>query len=236
MPRRKAVKKEFAGTVTAVKARIRLLRSFDQISHAYLGYTLVLDGTLRGAEHEDLRIAVGPKTHEKHGFRIGDKVEGFAVPVPDPGLEWATHYKVSGLCLTERGPAVQDVPANPDGGIAPPLPQYRAGGRRRLDRRTYQRGCQKCPLGLVMATEITIDQWKPERKDWRFETHCYGPRDCPRYRAGKPYRVQGRKPWMVWVDDDVEREKANEEWMRRWRSEHPPMPEGPSSLDPVSEE
>jgi hypothetical protein len=43
-------------------------------------------------------------------------------------------------------------------------------------------------------------------------------------RAGKPYRAQGRKPWMVWVDDDVEREKASEEWMRRWRSEHPMMP------------
>jgi hypothetical protein len=43
-------------------------------------------------------------------------------------------------------------------------------------------------------------------KLWRFETHCYGPRDCPRYLAGKPYRVQGRKPDMVWVDDDVERE------------------------------
>jgi len=36
-------KQSFAGTVAAVKARIRLLRSFDQISHSYLGYVLVLD-------------------------------------------------------------------------------------------------------------------------------------------------------------------------------------------------
>ncbi len=40
---------------------------------------------------------------------------------------------------------------------------------------------------------------------WRFETHCYGPRGCPRYKAGPAYRVPGRKPGMVYVDDDVER-------------------------------
>jgi hypothetical protein len=57
-----------------------------------------------------------------------------------------------------------------------------------------------------MATEITIDQWNPSSKQWRMETHCYGPRQCPRYRAGKARRVQGRKAGMVWVDDDVERE------------------------------
>ena len=108
--------------------------------------------------------------------------------------------------MPERGPADQDAPANPDGGIAPPLPEYRARGHRRLDKGTYEERCGCCPLGLVMATEMIIDQWDPSNKRWRFETHCYGPRDCPRYRAGRPYRVQGRKPWMVWVEDDVERE------------------------------
>src|ERR1700730_551698 len=32
----------FRGEVVAVKARIRLIRSFDQISHQYRGYTLVI--------------------------------------------------------------------------------------------------------------------------------------------------------------------------------------------------
>ncbi len=63
---------------------------------------------------------------------------------------------------------------------------------------------------MTMITEIIIDQWNPSRKQWRTETHCYGPRDCPRYRAGKPRTVQGRKPGMVWVDDDVEREAESE--------------------------
>jgi hypothetical protein len=206
-------KQEFAGAVAAVKARIRLCRSFDQIHHAYQGYTLVLEGTLDGDPTHELRIGVGPKAHEKHQFRTGDRVTGLAVPVPDPREEWATHYRASKLKLVERGPDAQDVPANPEGGIAPPLPEYRAQGHLRLDGRTYSKSCQTCPLGLIMATEITIDQWDPSRKKWRFETHCYGPRDCPRYIAGKPYRVQGRKPYMVWVDDDVEREEAERRFL-----------------------
>jgi hypothetical protein len=202
-------KAEISGTITAVKARIRLLRSFDQIHHSYLGYVLVLDGTLDGTPAEGLRLAVGPKAHEKHEFRIGDQTTGKAVAVPDPETEWARWYKVSELRMISRGPADQDVPPNPEGGIAPPLPDYRERGHRRLDKSTHEAHCQPCPFGLVMATQIIIDQWNPTRQKWRYETHCYGPRDCPRYRAGKPYRVQGRQPGMVWVDDDVEREERD---------------------------
>jgi len=217
---RKADKEQFAGIVTAVKARIRLLRSFDQISHAYQGYTLVLDATIGGVAQDELRITIGPKTHEQHCFRIGDQVAGLAVPIANPRHEWATHYRVSGLRVVQRGGTDQDVPANPEGGIAPQLPEYRDRGHRRLDGRTYRQHCPRCPFGLVMATEITIDQWNPQKKQWRLETHCYGPRDCPRYRPGKPYRVQGRKPWMVWVDDDAEREQQDAEWLRRRCQEH----------------
>ncbi len=196
----------FLGTVIAVKARIRLLRSFDQISHAYQGYTLVMEGSIDGAKAQELRVAIGPKTQERHRIRIGDEARGIATAVPDPRKEWATHYKVSNLKILKRGPADEDVPPHPDGGIAPPLDVYRQHGHRRLNPVTYENNCQRCPWGLVMATEITIDQWKPWMKRWRFETHCYGPRDCPRYRAGKPRTVPGRKPGMIWVDDDVERE------------------------------
>jgi hypothetical protein len=207
-----SVKQEFSGAVSAVKARVRLLRSFDQIHHAYQGYTLVIDGTLEGQPAEELRVGVGPKAHEKHQFRIGDQVTGLAAPARDPRTEWATHYKVSKLRVLERGPEEQSAPPNPNDRIAPPLPSYRAQGHRRLDKRTYSKSCQRCPFGLVMATEITIDHWDPDRKKWRFETHCYGPRDCRRYRPGTPYRVPGRRPDMVWVDDDVERENAYREY------------------------
>jgi hypothetical protein len=204
-------KQHFAGTVLAVKARIRLIRSFDQVSHNYEGYALVLDGTLDELAADELRVALGPQTYEKHQFRIGDEVEGMAVAVTDTCREWATHYRVSGLRLVSRGPEEQDVPAHPEGGVAPPLAEYRAAGHRRLDPRTHAASCGRCPFGLTMATEIIIDQWNPSRKKWRFETHCYGPRDCPRYRPGKARHVPGRQPGMVWVDD-VEREAAEYNW------------------------
>ena len=37
----------FTGTIVSVKARIRLIRSFDQVpTHQYQGYTLILDGEI----------------------------------------------------------------------------------------------------------------------------------------------------------------------------------------------
>jgi hypothetical protein len=195
----------FSGRVAAVKPRIGLRRSFDQVWHTYRGYVLVLeDGT---------RVAVGPAAHAKYRFRIGDVVEGSGAPVPEPRTEWAELYKVRRLRLLSRGPDAEDRPADPEGGLAPSLEEYQGRGHRRLDPRTYERSCRRCPFGAAMSTEIILDQWNPDRKRWRVETHCYGPRDCPRYRAGRPRSVPGRKPGMVFVDDDMEREAEEAAWL-----------------------
>ena len=205
---RKIDKINFSGKVLSVKGRIRLLRSFDQIpAHQYQGYVLVMQGTVGGIER-DFRIAVGPAAHEKHKFRFGDRVSGMGVPVPDPRMEWADLYKIMGLKVLERGSGADDEKPYPDGGIAPPLEVYRSNGHRRLDRRTWEAQCSRCPWGLDMVAEIIVDQWKPWKKRWRFETHCYGPKDCPRYKPGQAHRVPGRQPGMVYVDDDVEREEG----------------------------
>lgn len=198
------MKISFEGKILTVKARIRLIRSFDQIpTHQYQGYTLVMKGKVEGIER-DFRIAIGPKAHEKHQFRIGDVVSGEGVAVSDTNAEWGEFYKISGLRLLER-PSPDNTPPGPEGGIAPALEVYRANGHRRLDRDTWAKDCVACPWGLNMVTEIIVDHWNPDKKKYRFETHCYGPKDCPRYNPGKPYRVPGRSPGMVYVDDDVER-------------------------------
>lgn len=199
----------FTGRIVGVKARIRLIRSFDQIpTHQYQGYTLILDGEVDGLPRIGFRVAIGPKAHEQHGFRIDDRISGTAVPVPDRETEWAEFYKVSGLRLIER--TQPDAPPCPTGGIAPPLEQYRAQGHFRLKRDVCETQCVQCPFGLTMPTQIILDHWNPSHVKWRFETHCYGPRDCPRYKAGPAYRVPGRKPGMIYVDDDVEREARGE--------------------------
>ena len=198
-------KSRFEGTITAVKARIRLLRSFDQVTHVYLGYTLVMDAVVDGREWKNLRIAIGQKAHEKNRFRIGDVISGEALPIENHQKEWADFYKVSSLHIIKRGNPSEERPADITGGISSPLHIYREHGHVRLDTHTYEQKCKQCPWGIVMATEITIDQWNPHKKEWRYETHCYGPRDCTNYQAGKPWTVQGRKPDMIWVDEDVER-------------------------------
>lgn len=204
-------KLSFDGRILFVKARIRLIRSFDQVpTHQYQGYVLQLLGRMDTSELE-FRVAVGPAAHKKLQFRIGDRLAGFGVPVPDPELEWADLYRVSGLELLERPSQGKDEVATAEGGIAPDLPTYRAHGHRRLDRETWEVQCMKCPWGLNMVTEIILDHWNPHKKKFRFETHCYGPRDCPQYNAGKPYRVPGRKQGMVYVDDDVERQAESKD-------------------------
>ena len=65
----------FEGEVLAVKARIRLIRSFDEISHQYQGYTLVMRGVIGDGEPDEFRIGIGPGAHKKHQFRIGDVVK-----------------------------------------------------------------------------------------------------------------------------------------------------------------
>jgi hypothetical protein len=184
----------FRGILDAVKPRIGLHRSFDEVWHSYRGYVLVLrDGP---------RVAVGPGAHEKHAFRAGDLVEGVGIPVPGPHKEWAELYKVRGLRVIRRGPAQENRPADIDGGIAPALEDYRSRGHRRLDPRTYERSCSTCPFGAVMPTEVIVDHWNPKQTTkWRVETHCYGPHDCPRYRAGRPRSVPGREPGTVFIDE-----------------------------------
>ncbi len=192
----------FSGVVVAVKPRIVLHRSFDEVWHSYKGYVLVLE--------DGAKVAVGGAAHAKHRFRIGDEVEGEAEEPLYPEEEWADLYKVRKLKLLARGPGREDRDPDPDGGISLPLEQYREHGHRRLDAKTYERSCTACPFGAVMPTEIILDKWKPERVKWRAETHCYGPHDCPRYRAGRPRSVPTSKRGLVFIDDDVERMK--ERW------------------------
>ena len=194
----------FTGTIVSVKARIRLIRSFDQVpTHQYQGYTLILDGEIDSIPRTRFKVAIGPKTHEQHQFRIGDTIMGMALFVPDPETEWAEFYKVSGLQLIKR--TQPDAPPSPTGGIAPPLTQYREQGHLRLKRETCETACTQCPFGITMPTQIILDHWNPSIVKWRVETHCYGSRECPRYKAGPAYRVPGRRSGMVYVDDDVER-------------------------------
>ncbi len=196
---------EWAGRIQAVQPRIRLMRSFDQRSHSYLGYVLRVEGTIAD-EPGDFIIAIGKAAQAKHRFRSGMEASGQAVPVPDPRLETAGFYRASGLkTLKDNG---GDPPAGPPFlGLPPDLETYRGRGHRRLDPRTYNAKCTACIWGCLMPVEMIIDHWNPSRKRYRFETFCYGPKSCAFYRAGPARKVPGRKGMSYteedWVDEDA---------------------------------
>jgi hypothetical protein len=201
------------GTLVSVQPRIRLLRSFDQRSHSYLGYLLRVRGEVGGMAKEFV-VAIGQAAQAKHEFRVGDVVHGEGAPVANPGLETADLYKASRLKATVRGRAERsrELPCT---GVPPSLEEYRQRGHRRLAALTYAAKCVGCLWGCEMAVEIVIDPWKPSKPRTRRETFCYGPKSCPHYAAGPPRKVPGRKgmSWTEedWVDEEATSHRAPEE-------------------------
>ena len=89
------------GRITAIQPRIRLLRSFDQRSHSYLGYALRIEGMIGGEEREFL-VGIGKGAQAKHSFQAGDVISGQCLPVEDGRLETVEFYKVSKLKSLEK--------------------------------------------------------------------------------------------------------------------------------------
>ena len=187
------------GKIISVQPRIRLTRSFDQRSHNYLGYVLLLEGTI-GEEARTFAIGIGKDAQAKHGFQVGSVVSGKSEKVQDSRSEVSEYYKTSELKKVEQN--VQQEPSGPPWhGVPPTLEVYRERGHRRLDPRTYETKCRTCIWGCRMPVEMIIDQWNPRKKKYRFETFCYGPKSCQFYKAGPTRKVPGRKG-MVWDEPD----------------------------------
>jgi hypothetical protein len=127
-------------------------------------------------------------------------VEGTSLPVQDERAEPVEYYKTSGLKLLARASVGQETPP-PWHGLAPELSVYRERGHRRLDPKTYESRCTSCIWGCRMPVVMIVDQWNPSRKRYRFETFCYGPKDCSFYRSGTTRKVPGRKG-MSWEEED----------------------------------
>ncbi len=178
----KTEKLSWRGTLTSVQPRLRLLRSFDERSHSYLGYMLRVHGTI-GDEEREFLIGIGKAGQAKHQFRFGDIVSGQSLPVEDAQKEPVEFYKTSKLEIVERPTAIESNHP-PSHRVPPDLETYRERGHRRLDARTHGSKCQSCIWGCRMPIEMIIDQWNPDKKRYPFETFCYGSKSCTLYKAG----------------------------------------------------
>lgn len=89
----------FKGIILSVQPRIRLIRSFDERSHNYLGYSLFIRGSIDDSER-DYSVGIGKAAQQKHHFCVGDEITGECIPVADERLELVEFYKVSKLKKT----------------------------------------------------------------------------------------------------------------------------------------
>ena len=194
-----SAKISWQGQILSIQPRIRLLRSFDERSHNYLGYALYIKGKIDEDERE-FSIGIGKAAQEKHQFRICDIVKGESHLVFNNQTELVEYYKTSKLEIIERG---SDTIINPPPwlGVPPTLETYRKRGHRRLSAHTFESKCRQCIWGCKMPVEMTIDQWNPREKQYRVETFCYGPKSCILYKAGPTRKVPGRKG-MTWEEED----------------------------------
>ena len=195
----------WSGEIVSIRPRIRLLRSFDQRSHSYLGYTLMIEGVV-GEEKRSFMVGIGKGAQERNQFQAGDLVSGRSEVVRDPRNEVSEYYQTSELRRVEKGMKTQGSPP-PWQGRPPALEVYRQRGHRRLETRTYEAKCKVCIWGCRMPVEMIIDQWNPSKKRHRFETFCYGPKSCAFYKAGPTRKVPGRKG-MTWEEEDWVDEEA----------------------------
>ena len=198
-------KTAWSGRITSVQPRIRLTRSFDESYHGYLGYCLILEGVV-GDEPREFSIGVGKAAYRKHQFRVGDEVCGESLPVADERKEPVEFYRTSKLRVSARHESEAESPP-PWHGVAQELETYRYRGYRRLSARTYASRCRSCIWGCRMPVTIILDKWNPDKKRYRFETFCYGPKSCRLYKAGPRRKVPGRHG-MTWEEDDWIDEQA----------------------------
>ena len=199
-----ALKIEWTGQIIWVQPRIRLTRSFDERSHSYLGYVLLVRGRV-GGEERYFCVGVGPAAHRKHEFQVGQHVSGHSERVPNIKIEPVDFYKTSAIRVRDFD--LPDVGAPPWLGVPPPLETYRARGHRRLASRTFESRCRGCIWGCRMPVELIIDHWNPQQRKYRCESFCYGPKSCSLYKAGPTRKVPGRRG-MSWEEEDWVDEEA----------------------------
>ena len=199
------MKNTFEGIIISVQPRIRMMRSFDERSHNYLGYSIFINGLIDNDERE-FSVGIGQAAQPKHQFKIGDEISGECVPVADEKLEAVEFYKASKLKKISNAPNTILSPP-PWESIPPDLEVYRERGHRRLAVRTYESKCTTCIWGCRMPVEIIIDNWNPGKRKYRFETFCYGPLSCKYYKTGPVRKVEGRNG-MVYIEEDWVDEEA----------------------------
>ena len=192
---------EFQGDILSVQPRSNVWRyKLDNRTHTLTGYNLFLTGTAEGIDKE-FSVAISAAQQEKHQFHIGDKIKGTAWTEKYPQWEFADYYRAGGLKKLESTNIVGFPPPWTD--ATPELSVYDWRGCRMLDKGRWGGKCFTCKWAAM--ANVTIEyNWGYTQK-FRFESFCYGPKNCKLYAMGKPravpYKDCGSYYDDGWLDD-----------------------------------
>lgn len=203
----------FQGRVTSVQPRSNVWRyRLDNRTHTLTGYNIFLTGIADGEEQE-FSVAVSEKQQKKYKFHIGDGISGTAWTKKHPEYEYADFYRAGSLKKIYEVPLENKNAGAPWNCEVPELSVYDWRGCRMLDKKCWKGKCFTCIWAAM--SNVTIEyNWGVSQK-FRFESFCYGPKNCRLYRMGRPRAVPDKQLGSVydegWLDDICTENRAEDE-------------------------
>lgn len=193
----------FRGIIKSVQPRSNVWRyRLDNRTHSHTGYNVFLTGEADGEEREYV-IAISEKQQEKYRFRIGDEITGTGWTKKYPDCEYADYYRIGSLKKIAESKIVCWNDSEPWMSEVPELSVYDWRGCRMLDKKCWKGKCFSCKWAAM--ANVTIEyNWGVSQKH-RFESFCYGPKNCKLYKMGKPRAVPDKRLGSLydegWFDD-----------------------------------
>ena len=179
-------------------AAFRVVVLLMQRGYTLTGYNVFLDDDGRS-----FTVAISEKQYQKHRFQIGDLIRGTGWTKLHPKLEYADYYRCGTLCILERNGVDESLSSPPFRGEIPDLATHGWRGCRMLDSRRWHGKCFTCKWAAMANVAIEYN-WGVLQK-FRFETFCYGPKNCRLYAMGKPRPVPDKQIGTGydegWLDD-----------------------------------
>lgn len=196
-------KVNWKGTIQSIQPRTRVWRYVtDNRTHYHIGYNLFLEGT-SNVEKTEFCVAISEAQLKKGGFRIGDTIAGTGWTKQYPEREYADYYRAGSIKALERHEE-NLITECPWRGEVPDLWVYEERGARMLSKSCWHGKCFQCKWANMANVEI---QWDFDRniKKYRFESFCYGPKSCKKYKMGKarsvPYKNRDSASDCGWLDE-----------------------------------
>lgn len=180
----KSGKIQWYGTIASMQPRTRVWRYVtDNRTHYHIGYNLFIDdGDIRFA------VAISEKQQQSVGFRIGDVIQGTAWPKQYPEREFANYYRAGALKRIAEAPYLDVSDPPPWIMPLPDMKTYEDRGARMLSLSSWKNKCFQCIWASMANVEIEWD-FDKNKKKYRFESFCYGPKSCKLYKMGRPRTV-----------------------------------------------